>query len=172
MQYIIIAPACNVPLPGTNPKPNQMIIERAVEIGIELAKTGLGTVVIFTDGYTRKPEGLDPRIGFVQGGPKAAISQVMFLRQLKKYLQSLTEDYRLVGVLAPHYYRRWRRDTPKVLGVDIPVDSKLLKTPIRSFFSPEGADIRSRHMLAWLTRELAIEIICFVSWELYAKLSS
>src|SRR3989344_2920537 len=149
-----------------------MIIERAVEIGIELAKTGPCTVVIFTDGYTQKPEGLDPRIGFVQGGSKAAISQVMFLRQLRQYLQSLKlkeENYRLVGVLAPHYYRRWRRDTPKVLGVDIPVDSKLLKTPIRSFFSPEGADIRSRHMLAWLTRELAIEIICFVSWELYAK---
>lgn len=166
---IIIAPACNVPKPGTNPEPNQLILDRAIELATESASNE--PVVIFTDGYTRQPERLPDGVAFVRGGPAVAISQVMFLRQLRQYLQSLESDYTLIAVMTPHYRRRFRRDVPQVLGIDIPIDNQLLKTPIRSFFSSKGADARSRSFAVWAARELAIEIISRISWKLYAKLT-
>ncbi len=169
MRYIIVAPACNVPLPDTDPRPNRLILDRAIELATELAIEY--PVTIFTDGYIRQPARLPNGVAFVRGEPAPATSQVIFLRQLEQYLRDLKDDYTLIAVITPHYCRRWRRDVPKILERTIPIDDELSGMPKSAFFSEDGADWRSRSFAIWLVRELMIEAICFISWRLYAKLT-
>jgi hypothetical protein len=167
VRYIIIAPTCNVPLRGTDPEPNRLILRRALELSIELTRKGYN-VAIFTDDYMREPVQIPDGVAFVQAGPKGLRSQVAFLGQLRLFLK---ESDTLVAVITPHYRRRFRRDVRHIIGKKIPIDGKLLKLPISEFFSENGADPRSRSLVAWKVRELVIWTICLFSWKLYAKLT-
>ena len=165
MRYIVIAPACNAALPGTDPIPNRIILRQAVKVAKKLSAEG--HVVIFTDNYMVRPTTLPKGVSWVQ--TPYVKSQVAFLRRLSEYLDTVIDEYKLVAIMTPHYCRRWNRDAPKVLGVDVPIDPGILKVPIRNFFSENGADARSRHFLVWLTREALIELLCCWSWDKYAQ---
>lgn len=171
MSTIIIAPACMIPSPGTNPDPNLWVMIRATELA---NANSMAQPVIFTDLYTQPTRFMPPNTRFIRAGRKGNRSTVAFLRRAKRYTDRLNargKACKIICVVAPHYIPRFTHDFHHIFGFEPKIDKKLLKTPVKYFFAIDGKDLRSRHYSVWLAREVLLTILARISWRLYAWLT-
>lgn len=167
---VIIAPSCVVPRQGAPaPEPNEVILKRALELAAEVAQTG-SFVTILTDDYMRQPTKRLHMTTFLSTGPLGLRSTVAFLNQVRLYLGS-SPGVTVKCVVTPHYKRRFVRDYQNIIEKKPDLDPFLLFHDERDFFSPEGANLRSRHYWVWRLREVVLNTISLLSWEAYALLS-